>query len=177
MERIVCPHCGSANLPTDPVCLDCGEALRAAGTLAHAPDLDAAGAEAEELPKAGSGAPSGNVLARWFDLSTPEGQRRTALVSGCVMGFCVAVLLRPVAPFLLVFVPGLMVWEWLAGARERARDREFDEAVRRGGGDKVALRGALARLHRPDSFVVGPRGSVIPIAGFDSRLESDDDPA
>jgi len=114
-------------------------------------------------------------VAAWFDLSTPSGQRRTAIVSGATMLLCLAWLLRPFAPALLSFLTVLALWEWLSGARERARDRAFAKALADGGGDLTALRGALATLHRAPGVVKGPRGADIAVAGFDSRLEDGDD--
>ncbi|MFM7322294.1 MAG: hypothetical protein ACKO5K_12330 [Armatimonadota bacterium] len=116
-------------------------------------------------------------VAAWFDLSTAAGQRRTAIASGATLALGLAWLLRPFAPILCFFLAVLALWEWLSGARERARDRAFARALEGGGGDLTALRGALATLHRAPGVVKGPRGADIPIAGFDSRLGDGDDAA
>ncbi len=128
-------------------------------------------------PGSGFGVSRKSGWRGWFDLSTPSGQRRTALVSGALMLVCFALLIQPIALPLLSVVAMIMVWEWLAGSRERARERQFLRDLEAGGGDKTALRAALGRLHRPPSVVKGPRGADIPIAGFDGRLDDDGDSA
>lgn len=169
MKSSKCRHCGATVLEAEPFCPSCGGAD--AVFAASEDETDNGDSEYDIDPPPRSGWRS------WFDLSTPSGQRRTAFVSGALMLVCVALLIQPIALPLLAVVAMIMVWEWLAGSRERARERQFIRDLEAGGGDKTALRAALGRLHRPPSVVKGPRGADIPIAGFDGRLDDNDDSA
>lgn len=91
------------------------------------------------------------------------------------MALCVALLIQPIALPLLAVVGSFALIEWLAGSRERARERQFVRDLEAGGSDITAVRAALGRLHRPPSTVKGPRGADIPVAGFDSRLDDSSD--
>lgn len=167
MERTPCPSCGAANLVTDPHCLACGAALRVRSAPVPAPEPASDDALEPEPERPGG-------VRGFFDLATEAGQRRTAIASGMVMLLCLLVLLPE---FLMIFgglIPGLLLLGWVMEARDRARDRAFEEGVKRGGGDRAALQAELARLHRPDRFVQTGRFPM-KVRGFDSRLDDGGD--
>lgn len=176
MDRLICPACGDSNWETDPTCLSCGESL-ACQQRKPPPNGPESADDCAGMAPAAQSDSAGNVrgIRAWFDLATELGQKRVAILSGIVMLLCVGFLLQGLMPFVIGIACALGAVEFFWEMRERRFQQRFVAGVEAGGGDKAALQAELSRLHRPDSFRVGPKGASVPVKGFDSRLDETQD--